>query len=193
MGKGPGQRQVDRAPASETARLFFAAWPSPELQEALGKLAQGLKRECGGRAIPAHNIHLTLAFLGDVGRDRLARIEEIAAAIAGQRFELNVTRVEYWRHNRTVWAGVEHCPAALQTLAAALEQALSPEGFRFDRRPYVPHITLLRDARRAPATAAMPAVSWRVHEFALVESVPRERGRVYEVLRDWPLSAQMSG
>jgi 2'-5' RNA ligase len=178
------------------ARLFFAAWPSPEFQEALGKLAQGLKRECGGRAIPAHNIHLTLAFLGDVGRGRLARLEEIAAAVSAQRFaqsfELNVARVEYWRHNHIVWAGVERCPAALQTLAAGLEQALSPEGFRFDRRPYVPHITLLRDARRAPATAATPAVPWRVHDFALVESVPRERGRVYEVLRDWPLSTPMS-
>jgi len=188
MGKGPGRRQVEAAPARETARLFFAAWPSPELQEALGKLAQGLKRECGGRAIPAHNIHLTLAFLGDVARGRMARLEEIAAAISGRRFELNVTFVEYWRHNRIVWAGVENCPEALQALAAGFEQALTPEGFRFERRPYVPHITLLRDARRAPVTATMSAVPWRIHDFALVESVPRERGRVYEVLRNWPLS-----
>jgi len=176
----------------ETARLFFAAWPSPAVQESLGKLAQGLKRECGGRAIPAHNIHLTLAFLGDVARDRLARLEEIAAAVSGQRFELDVARVEYWRHNRIVWAGVDQCPGELQALAAGLEQALAPEGFRFDRRPYVPHITLLRDARRAPAMAAIPAVSWRVHDFALVESVPRERGRVYGVLRRWPLGKQMN-
>lgn len=196
MGKGPGRRQVAPAPATETARLFFAAWPSPALQESLGKLAQALKRECGGRAIPAHNIHLTLAFLGDVARGRMARLEEIAAAISGQRFaqsfELNVTHVEYWRHNRIVWAGVERIPGALQALAASLEQALSPEGFRFERRPYIPHITLLRDARRAPASTAIPPVPWRVHEFALVESVPRERGRVYEVLRDWPLNTQMN-
>ena len=177
---------------SDTARLFFAAWPSPELQEALGKLAQGLKRECGGRAIPAHNIHLTLAFLGDVDRSRIARLEEIAAAISGHRFELNVTHIEYWRHNRIVWAGMGHCPGELQALAAGLERALAPEGFHSDRRPYIPHITLLRDARRAPATASMQAIPWRVHNFALVESVPRERGRVYEVLRDWPLASKMS-
>lgn len=154
-------------------------------------MAQDIKRECGGRAAPAHNIHLTLAFLGDVARGRMARLEEIAAAISVQRFaqcfELNVARVEYWRHNRIVWAGVEQCPGALRALATGLEQALSPEGFRFDRRPYVPHITLLRDARRAPAIAARSTIQWRVHRFALVESVPRERGRVYEVLRDWAL------
>ena len=173
---------------SDTARLFFAAWPAPEIQAALGRLAQDLERKCGGRAIPARNIHLTLAFLGDVGRARLPGIESLAAAISASRFDLDVDRIEYWRHNRIVWAGVGHCPGPLQALAAGLERALAPEGFRFDRRPYVPHITLLRNARRAPATAAIPMARWRVNRFALVESVPHERGRVYEVLHDWPLS-----
>ena len=177
----------------DTARLFFAAWPAPEIQQALGQLAQDLKRECGGRAIPARNIHLTLAFLGNVGRGRMARLEEIAAATSAQRFaqcfELNVARAEYWRHNRIVWAGVDHCPGALQALAAGLERALAPEGFHFDARPYVPHITLLRDARRAPSTSVVSGIPWPVSRIALVESVPRARGRVYEVVRDWPLTA----
>ena len=175
----------------DVARLFFAAWPAPGIQKALGKLAQDLKRDCGGRAVPAHNIHLTLAFLGDVARDRLPGLETLAAGVAAQRFELAVTRVEYWRHNRIVWAGVEHCPEPLRALVSGLEQVLAPEGFRFERRPYAPHVTLLRDARRAPPAAEMPAIPWPVTRFALVESVPRERGRVYEVLRDWPLGAHI--
>ena len=173
----------------DTARLFFAAWPAPEVQQALGKQAQVLARECGGRAIPAHNIHLTLAFLGDVERARRARIDALAGAISGQHFNLAIDHVEYWRHNRIVWAGVEHCPEALQDLAASLERALAAEEFRIERRPYVPHVTLLRDARRAPADAAMRTIAWPVSGFALVESVPREKGRAYEVLKDWPLTA----
>ena len=170
-----------------TARLFFAIWPSAPVQQALGRLAAGLKPECGGRAIPSRNIHLTLAFLGNVDSARRARIEEIAAAIPAQRFELDVARVEYWRRNRIVWAGVERCPEALQGLAARLEQALSPEGFRFESRPYVAHITLLRDARRAPSAAEIDPIRWPASRFALVESVAAARGRVYQVLRDWPL------
>jgi len=174
---------------SDTARLFFAVWPAPEIQRALGDLAQALRRDCGGRALPARNIHLTLVFLGNVERSRMARIEEIAAAVTAPSFELNVDRVEYWRHNRIVWAGVEHSPEALAALVARLAQPLTSEGFRFDERPYVPHITLLRDARRPPPAAAVPAVAWPVARFALVESAPRERGRVYEVVREWPLTA----
>jgi 2'-5' RNA ligase len=176
---------MKNAPA--IARLFFAAWPAPEIQRALGKLALDLKPGCGGRAIPAGNIHLTLAFLGDVEVSRMPQIEALAAKAAAPRFELTVDRVQYWRHNRVVWAGVAQCPAAARQLVGQLESGLAGEGFRVERRPYVPHVTLLRDAQRAPAEERVPAIAWPVARLALVESVPRDRGRAYEVVREWPL------
>jgi 2'-5' RNA ligase len=178
---------MKNAPA--TARLFFAAWPAPEVQEALGKLALELKPGCGGRAIPARNIHLTLVFLGDVERASLPRVEALARAVVAARFELSVDRIQYWRHNRIVWAGVAQCPPAALALVEQLGAGVADAGMRVERRPYVPHVTLLRDARRAPADAAVPAIAWPVDRFALVESVQRHRGRVYEPLREWPLAA----
>jgi 2'-5' RNA ligase len=100
---------------------------------------------------------------------------------------LSVDRLEYWRHNRILWAGTGACPEALQELVAQLQDALAGAGYRFDQRPYVPHVTLLRNARGAPADNHLPAVEWPVEDFALVESAPRERVRVYQVLRSWPL------
>ena len=138
--------------------------------------------------MPATNIHLTLVFLGDIDRARQPQVEAVAAAVSGRAFDLVVDRVEYWKHNRIVWAGVERCPATLQALVADLGRAIAAEGFPLDRRPYVPHITLLRDARRAPLQAALPGVAWPVTSFALVESVARERGRAYEVRREWLLA-----
>jgi len=167
--------------------LFFAAWPSPGVRRELGKLAEGLQRECGGRALPARNIHLTLVFLGEVARERLPGLEALAASTTAPRFDLVVDRVEYWRHNRVVWAGVASIPAALALLVGRLESSLSAAGYRFDRRAYVPHVTLLRNARRAPAVATMRTLAWPVGRFALVESVPATNGRSYEVLREWPL------
>lgn len=174
---------------ADPARLFFALWPDAATQRALGALAQDLKRGCGGRAVPAHNVHLTLAFLGNVERARLPRLEALAAGIRAARFELAVDRVEFWRHNRIVWAGTPRCPEALQELVTRLGRELAAEGYRPDERPYVPHITLLRNARQPPAVATLPVLVWPVATFALVESAPRERGRVYEVVRTWPLTA----
>ena len=173
---------------AESLRLFFAVWPTPEVQHALGQIARRAQRECGGRAVPPSNIHLTLVFLGDLPRERLATLETIAPAVRGQRFELTVDRLEFWRHNRILWAGTRDIPEALQALVARLQDALAGADFRFDRRPYVPHVTLLRNARRAPAEDRCADVAWPVESFALMESAPRERGRVYRVLRSWPLA-----
>jgi 2'-5' RNA ligase len=167
--------------------LFFAAWPPSGVQEALHAVAEQARRECGGRAIAQRSLHATLAFLGDVPRDRLAAIEAVADGMGGPRCDLTVDRVRYWKHNRIVWAGVERCPEPLLALAGRLSGALRATGFTLDDRPYVLHVTLLRNARRAPASTAMPAVAWPVDAFALVESVPRGDGRAYEVRRQWPL------
>ena len=171
------------------ARLFFAVWPPAAVQEALHRLAQKARQECGGRAVAQRNIHATLAFLGNVPRERLGEIEAIATETHGARCALAIDRLDYWRHNRIVWAGAERCPDSLQGLAAGLALRLHAAGYGIDDRPYVLHATLLRNARRAPAARAIAPLAWPVDDFALMESVAAGGGRVYEVLRRWPLAA----
>jgi len=175
------------AAAAPSTRLFFAAWPAPEVQQALGDFARAAQRECGGRAVPAHNIHLTLVFIGAVPHERLSNLETLAETIEGPTFNLEIDRVDYWRHNRIVWAGVKECPDVLTDLVKRLEKMLAGAGFRLTQRPYVPHITLVRDAHRAPAQNRLAPVSWPISEFALVESVQLDNSQLYEVLQSWPL------
>ncbi len=143
--------------------------------------------------MPAANIHLTLVFLGDVPTDRIQDLCASAETVTARGFELAIDSIKYWRHNRIVWAGPSVCPDALQALVAGLENALRVSGFSFDERPYMPHITLLRNARRAPAAQVVDAVSWRITDFALVQSVRRDNGTAYEPLRHWPLGAGDTG
>jgi len=179
--------------ASDTARLFFAAWPDAALQRSLHAVARHLQRECSGRATAAQKLHLTLAFLGEVPRADLERLAAIGAGIgaAAGRCTLNVDRLGYWRHNRILWAGTAHCPAPLVALARALGASLRESGYPIEDRdrPYVPHLTLLRGARRAPARSDLePALPWPVGELALVESAAAAAGRSYRLLRRWPLA-----
>ena len=112
------------AATADVARLFFAAWPAPEVQRALGKIARDAQPECGGRAVPTGNIHLTLIFLGNLPRHRVTALETIASSVRGHPFALTVDRLEYWRHNRIVWGGTRACPEALQALVARLQEEL---------------------------------------------------------------------
>lgn len=174
--------------AVETMRLFFAAWPEPNVQHALHELGQRVQRESGGKVVAAGNLHLTFAFLGDVERYRLPQIEAAAGRVSGTSCELIVNRVGYWRHNRILWAGLEHSPDALRQVVGNLSSELRDIGFQPDERPYVAHVTLLRNARRGPGQSMFRGISWPVHDLALIASVPVEGKRAYKVLRRWPLT-----
>lgn len=163
-------------------------WPDAGARDALAAAAEALRRACGGRAPPARNLHLTLAFLGDVPAAQLPDLMDIAGGLAAASFELTLDRVGYWRQHRLVWVGPQNCPAALQALAAELADALQARGFDIERRRFLPHLTLLRDARRAPATTELGPISWHVQQFALVCSRPAVPGVHYDMVSDWPLA-----
>jgi len=171
----------------ERARLFFALCPDASVRAALAALARDAQAECGGRAIPPENIHLTLFFVGAVERARIAALENAAGSLTTAGFELVLDRLGHWPHNRIVWAGATHCPAALATLAADLRSALARMGITGEERPYVPHLTLVRNAERRPSTRRIAACHWVVGSLALVESVPLGGGVRYNVQREWPL------
>ena len=173
--------------AAETVRLFFALWPPSELQ---GKLAAWAKQAAGrGRAMRRENLHLTLAFLGDT---EAALLPELIALAAGVRFapiRLALDRVDYWKHNHIIWCGAEQDPPALTGLVSELRARLDSGGIAYDRKPFVSHMTLARDAAGLDAAPAWVPLAWDLADFALVTSV-RIEGRVtYRVTQRFPALA----
>jgi 2'-5' RNA ligase len=135
-------------------------------------------------------LHNTLAFIGDVELYGLEVLQRAAQEVAGERFELCLDAARYWGHNHIVYAAPHQTPPQLASLVDALEQRLDAHRFRFDRRAYQPHVTLLRDAHWSDAPLpALPPVCWQVADFALVQSVRRDGLADYRVLARFPLRA----
>lgn len=174
------------AQQARTARFFFALWPDAGVKKALHAMALSLQGACGGRAARADTIHLTLAFLGDVALERIDTLRKIGAAVSAQSFSLDINRCAWWRHNRLAWAAPIETPAELSALVDDLQQGLEQEGFVFDKRPYVPHITLVRHAS-CRELAPQPALQWDVRDFVLVRSVSGAKGAAYGVVGRWSL------
>ena len=167
-----------------TARLFFALWPDAAVRDELLRAARMLHSSCGGRAMRGDDLHLTLVFLGDVLREKIPQLAAIAAAQRMPAFALEFGAVRYWQHNRILWAAPHAVPPPLFDFVVALESALEEAEFDFDRRPYVPHVTLLRGSR--PAARPPPfACTWPVRDFALVEAVRDPSGVSYRTLERW--------
>ena len=93
-------------------RLFYAVVPDAGVRDALAELAREVARETGGRAARAENLHLTLAFLGNVPQERIADVAGIGAkaAEAAAPFLLTLGALGVFRDAGVAWAGPQAIP-----------------------------------------------------------------------------------
>jgi 2'-5' RNA ligase len=174
------------ARASLQQRLFIALWPSAPVAQRLAQLTSALHEDCGGRKIIQQNQHITVVFLGGVAIGRSAEVQDAMRAAAGLAFELQLDAVAYRRRGGMLWARATQVPDALDTIVRQLRATLDQRGFSIEDRAFVPHVTLLRDARK-PAQLHTLQARWRVNELTMVRSHLDSGGARYEIVHRVPL------
>lgn len=124
-------------------RLFIAIKFSEDMERALLSVQDEL-RSCGirGNYTNCRNLHLTLAFIGEYNDPK--KVLEVLNQVSFRRFSLSLSGRagsfgDLW------WAGLERQPE-LQTLVSQVRRALSDNSIPFDKKPFRPHITLIRKA-----------------------------------------------
>ncbi len=172
---------------NDSSRLFFALWPAAELREQIAQRVQVGLRRGGGRPVRADNLHITLAFLGEVDAGRIDCVIQAADTVRAPAFTLRLERLGYWRRARVVWLGPPERHPEPPLVVARLWEALVPCGCEPESRPFFPHMSLTRKANRGPRARSIEPLDWPVEEFALVSSRLFEDGVQYEVLRRWAL------
>jgi 2'-5' RNA ligase len=184
---------VTDGPAVAARRVFFAFWPDEAQRGAIEHAAAKAVRHSGGRPVPAANLHVTLAFLGNVAAARIPELQRIAreqaAAFTGQApATLNFARLVHWKEAQVLCAlGTEERPIA-RDLATALQEATRSAGFSPDRKPFQAHVTLARKVIRPGTSLQLRPVAWRFEAFALIDSRTHPSGPVYSVLDTYPLA-----
>jgi RNA 2',3'-cyclic 3'-phosphodiesterase len=184
---------VTQAPRAPARRLFFALWPAPEERRALSAAVAAAVGASGGRAVPEENLHVTLAFLGQVPVSRTAELAVLARRVASCEAHsaaariLQFDRLAYWHEPQILCAQTAEGAAAAAALAAALQGELSAAGFLPDLKPFHAHVTLARKVAHAAASTLRPSVLWKCAAFALVESRAAAAGPVYSVLESYLL------
>lgn len=169
-------------------RLFFAIWPPPEIAALLNAWSRTAQVECGGRVTLPANIHLTLAFLGDVTPGRAKRLAECARRAGGEAHSIALEEARYWKHNRVVWAGPRAIPPALASIAEALNRELIAADFPTEAREFNAHVTLIRQARLPRTLPGLPTIAWPVRELVLVRTQLSSTGSSYAMLERFGLT-----
>jgi len=164
-------------------RLFLALEPPEALRARLGALADLARVHCGGRRVPDASLHLTMAFLGEVEEDRAG---ELVEWLQGESPEGGEWRLDSWgafRRPGIVWAGGKTPDPALTALHEGLWDDLESLGLGGRPARFVPHVTLLRRARRLAIEALPPVeLAWPWRRLTLLRSITEQDGPRYEAL-----------
>lgn len=158
-------------------RLFIALLLSEEMKDALCRAREDLRgRARSGNFSRRENLHLTLAFLGELPPSALPKLRRAMTRTgeAAAPFDLTLDGMGRFRRPGADlwWAGVKKEPA-LPELAAALGRALREEGFALEDRPFAAHLTIARQVDApcvTPGDIRLPAVRQRVERISLMES-----------------------
>ncbi len=174
---------------STPLRLFFALWPDEALRRALADRVQPLLPADLGRPVPPQNLHVTLAFLGNVAPDRIPLLEGLAEKLAWPAVDVVFDRLGVWPKARLLCLEAATPPEALIAAVAQLHDSLREAGFEIERRPFRMHITLVRNMPGNPIAGeglrVTPEIVWPVRGMALVASTSAPGGSQYSVLRQW--------
>jgi 2'-5' RNA ligase len=168
-------------------RLFFALWPTQAIQTAMYDLGQQLSSNIAGRLIQASNLHITLAFIGNVPPTTKHCLQQAATTINEHAFTLYLDKLGYWEKPRIVWLGASQLPDALSKLVTQLNTQLRPCDYRPDARPYQAHVTLFREVTSSRKLPVVPPLIWSVNDFCLIRSITSQQGVQYEVINRWRL------
>lgn len=173
-------------------RLFFALLPEPGLARDIDVWRQR-NLSTDGRPVPMANLHITLAFLGDLSPHRLEGLcqaaEELLASPGTSLDPLTLDEVGYWSSPGILWLGPAYWTQALENLAARLQARGVQAGGRGTRTAYRPHLTLFRGCDQPPLPPlSPPGFTFDCTHLALLESRQGRQGVQYADVANWQLS-----
>lgn len=155
------------------------------------------------RWVDPSGIHLTLAFLGELNDEQLAKTVTAAqdAAVAVNPFSYRLSGLGTFgpqRQPRVLWMGVSEPSGSLSVLHQALTLALEKQGFPGEERPFSPHLTLARiKARLTPEQLQLlqqllsryqfPSSPYHVTHLSVMKSELSRSGARYTCLQAYEL------
>ncbi len=188
-----GRRPPSKGGEDTLVRTFVAVPVDAPVREAVARWQERLAAPGDGiKWVEPHNLHLTVAFLGDLEPEDVTRVQ--AAVARGSAGHPPITLhfggfgvFPGWHAPRVLWIGAEEGAAELTALANSVAAALLDAGFRLDERPYRPHLTVGRWRTPAGAERVRAAVagkpsglpSCRIDRVDIMASRLTPRGPVY--------------
>lgn len=160
-------------------RLFIAIQLSDEIKKTLVACMHDLKKQgVEGNYVPAQNLHLTLAFIGEY--DDPAKVRKVIGSVPLPQIRLSISGKGNF--GNLLWAGVKG-NQKLKTYVKELRAALKEAQIPFDDDKFIPHITLIRKTvAKKPYELHLSKAEMTVEKVSLMKSEMKNGKVVYREL-----------
>ncbi len=143
-------------------RCFVALWPPLDTATHIKRSVDRLCSFChAARRVATDNVHLTLSFIGSLPPQKGREVADALAQIAPDQFPQStwiLDRIGIFKAARVLWLSGAHSPT-LDTYLHVVQSTLKRLHVRFDTRPFVPHVTVLR---HVPPNTSLPQLQWHI-------------------------------
>lgn len=158
-------------------RLFIAVDLAEPMKKALVGAMHDLKKlGVAGSYVPMQNLHMTVAFLGNVPDP--APVQAVMDSIPLEKSRLSFS--EYMNFPDALVIGIKG-NQKIKKYAADLRKALKEAGLPCDDKKFEPHVTLVRKMKgKKPAGLAIPDADMMVTKISLMRSDMKDGKRVYQ-------------
>ncbi len=176
-------------------RTFIAVDLPDSFVDTIAEIQKKLKGNI--KLVDPKQVHITMKFLGDVPEKKIPKIEDALSGINSEPFTARVQGVGAFpkpSYARVIYIGAD--PAETFTkLYAEVESALTPLGFKREKRPFTPHATLAR-VKHNPEEARMrlrdtiehlsdvEVGTMDVDTIKLKKSTLMPKGAIYETIKE---------
>ena len=160
-------------------RCFVACWPDETTRYRLDRIAQDVVgRTPGARRVRAENLHLTLAFIGELPQPKARESADAVRDLAVEPFDWRIDHTGRFERAHVLWAGGPPEPR-LEQLAERVRSQLRALQIRFETKQFAAHVTLLRDLPSRPPAGPVDAIEpfvWPVRSAVLLVSTRDAQG-----------------
>jgi len=174
-------------------RLFFALDLSKQDKLKLSQWRE-TNLDVAGKKINSTNFHITLAFLGLISSEQENKMIDICHHyISSQNLLtspphcLMINKLGLFKRPQVLYLDFINFPKQLTELANLLSQEAKHIGITQEHRGYLPHISLVRKAKRLPAIA-LNGLTINVSTCSLYHSTSTLDGVVYAPIKTWAIA-----
>lgn len=140
------------------------------------------------RALAPESLHVTLAFLGWLAEEDVARVGDAIAPPPPGVLSFAEAVLLPPRRPRVMAVRLDDPSGACRRCQASVAQGLAAAGlYAPEERPWLPHVTIgrAREPVRGVPLPALPSRSFTPSSVTLYRSRPSAGGTRYEALRTW--------